>query len=126
MGEHGFVKKEWNAVSGKLGFQISDYQKLKNIGPIPEGKYILKSGELHNYDKASLYNKVVNWRGDWGKNRIQLHPLKGTNTFGRTGFNIHGGKEWGSAGCIDLQKNMPSFAREFLKENKNIILKVKY
>lgn len=39
---------------------------------------------------------------DWGLYRVPLHPQRGTNTFGRTGFFLHGGKRPGSAGCVDL------------------------
>jgi hypothetical protein len=31
-----------------------------------------------------------------------MHPNEGTNTFGRGGIIMHGGKKPGSAGCIDV------------------------
>ncbi len=39
---------------------------------------------------------------DWGEYRVPAHPNEGTNTLGRSGFFIHGGKTPGSAGCIDV------------------------
>ena len=38
----------------------------------------------------------------WGDYGWSLHPEPRTETYGRSGFFIHGGSEWGSAGCIDL------------------------
>jgi hypothetical protein len=37
-----------------------------------------------------------------GHYRVSLHPAEGTDTFGRGGFFLHGGKNWGSAGCFDV------------------------
>lgn len=45
------------------------------------------------------------WPGgtdSWGTQRAFLNPSPGTNTFGRSGFSIHGDTSPGSAGCIDL------------------------
>lgn len=49
--------------------------------------------------------KVGPWPGGgiaWGDHRVALKPADGTNTYGRSGFFIHGGAIPGSAGCIDL------------------------
>ena len=35
-------------------------------------------------------------------NSIALRPDANTNTYGRSGFSIHGGLTKGSAGCIDI------------------------
>ena len=45
------------------------------------------------------------WRGDpaaWGTKRVWLRPDANTNTYGRSGFSIHGELTKGSAGCIDI------------------------
>lgn len=75
-------------------------QKIKNVGPIPEGTYYILANE-----KRTKWNSVRThilrhpWWGDYG---WSLHPEPRTETYGRRGFFIHGGSEWGSAGCIDL------------------------
>jgi hypothetical protein len=52
--------------------------------------------------------------------------MKGTNTFGRGNFSIHGGKTPGSAGCIDLTKNNNSFHKWLKSYGKPVQLNVKY
>lgn len=54
----------------------------------------------------------------WGNYRYLLIPSKGTNTFGRTNFYIHGGSTPGSIGCIDLTVNSGDFAK-YYKEWRN-------
>ena len=68
-------------------------------GPIPLGTYTLNPKEI------TEGGWLRNLTGDWGKYRAPLHPVDGTKTFGRAGFFIHGGKEPGSAGCIDVGVN---------------------
>jgi RHS repeat-associated protein len=65
-------------------------------GPIPPGKY--------TFDPRQITEGGVlrNLLGDWGKYRVPLVPDPSTETFGRSGFFLHGGKEPGSAGCIDV------------------------
>ena len=58
--------------------------------------------------------------GSWGSYSWPLHPDPGTQTYGRSKFNIHGGTSWGSAGCIDLKGNdsaLAGFLTEVLTEN---------
>lgn len=43
-----------------------------------------------------------NLLGDWGRYRVPLHPDKGTDTYGRKNFFLHGGRESGTGGCIDV------------------------
>jgi hypothetical protein len=48
-------------------------------------------------------------------------------TYGRSGFFIHGGLSYSSIGCIDLTS--PSneiFHVEFMEHNKSMVLKVDY
>lgn len=45
------------------------------------------------------------WKGSlpaWGTKRVWLRPDDNTNTYGRSGFTIHGGLTKGFAGCIDI------------------------
>lgn len=41
-------------------------------------------------------------RADWGDWRVSMSPAPGAETFGRSGFFLHGGSVPGSAGCIDI------------------------
>ena len=69
------------------------------------------------------------WRGgkdSWGNNRIWLEPAQGTDNKDRTGLSIHGGKEYGSGGCIDLTDKMDEFTDKFKKYGHDMILNVKY
>jgi RHS repeat-associated protein len=65
-------------------------------GPIPPGKYSFDPSQI------SEGGFLRNLLGDWGKYRVTLAPDASTETFGRSGFFLHGGKEPGSAGCIDV------------------------
>ena len=67
-------------------------------GPIPPGEYDLDPG------KITPGNWMRDLTGDWGNWRVPLEPRPGTDTKGRNGFFMHGGKKPGSAGCIDLGK----------------------
>lgn len=69
-------------------------------GPIPIGKYTANPKELS--DPNVLQQVKLSFYGDWGDWNIPFHPKAGTNTFGRTGFYLHGGSKEGSAGCIDI------------------------
>lgn len=65
-------------------------------GPIPPGNYSLDPSQI------SEGGFLRNLLGDWGKYRVPLTPDSSTNTYGRDGFFLHGGKKPGSAGCIDV------------------------
>jgi LysM repeat protein len=129
----------WEATSGREGYQSSEFQNVSGKGPIPEGSYML--GQTQSYTPAtSLPEKVLelvgftNWEGTWtkggtnawGTQRTWLTPMQGTNTYGRSGFSIHGGKTPGSAGCIDLTKNNNSFHSWLKSYGKPVKLNVKY
>ena len=47
----------------------------------------------------------------WGHYRGTIHHYPGTTTHGRGGFFIHGGRKFGSKGCIDLAGFMDNFVR---------------
>jgi RHS repeat-associated protein len=72
----------------------------KDKGPIPSGSYTLHTDQLSN--PGRIGDILRNMRGDWGDWRVPLTPDAGTNTFGRSGFFLHGGFYPGSAGCIDV------------------------
>src|ERR1700730_13267242 len=65
-----------------------------------------------------------------GTERVWADPTKETVdsglTFGRKDMAIHGGWVPGSAGCIDLTGNMPSFAKAFRSLGHDLKLYVDY
>ncbi|MBD5400947.1 DUF2778 domain-containing protein [bacterium] len=126
---------EFAGVSGKPGYQSPEYQNKKDTGPIPEGVYVIRKERLQFYKDIDRWDRVRSalgrgtWRGgtySCGESRVWLEPAKETNTYGRSGFSIHGGEEPGSAGCIDLTSEMPGFADWFKNNEKDLIIKVEY
>ena len=84
------------------------------------------------YDEIKDYN---NHYSRYGLERISVYQnqsktcppwSKGTNTYGRNGFSIHGGKSPGSAGCIDLTKDNNAFHNWLKSYGNTIILNVDY
>ena len=108
-----------NAQSGRDDYQSAQYQNVANKGPIPEGTYYANQNQRQNitaFDAVAgtgigIANKLGanihrgKWNGgpiSWGTKRVWLQPDANTNTYGRSGFTIHGGWSKGSAGCIDI------------------------
>jgi len=88
--------------------------KQKDKGPTPAGEYTIDPSKSQNMSlqerlsrqnqgNSELNNKnfIIKWFGDWGDFRVLLEPTTTTDTFGRTQMYLHGGKDDGSAGCID-------------------------
>jgi RHS repeat-associated protein len=105
-------------------------QKIANVGPIPAGRYFLDPWE----ERSSRTSWQHFFGGAaWGSYSWSLHIHKGTETYGRGGFFIHGGREWGSAGCIDLLNNdvalhkvMETVRKENTHECCRVDIEVKY
>jgi hypothetical protein len=125
----------WPAVSGRSGYQAKTFQKVKDKGPLPEGAWLVAQGEYQRMPERSLFEQFVNevgrgsWPGgesSWGRHRIWLKPLPGTQTYGRSGFSVHGGDSPGSAGCIDLTDQLEAFIHMFREYGKDMELTVKY
>lgn len=72
--------------------------RVPDRGPIPPGTYSLEPSQI---SPAGFFRKFIDPR-DWGDFRVPLKPSSDTNTFGRTGFMMHGGVRPGSTGCIDI------------------------
>ena len=72
-----------------LGLNNPAMQDVRDVGPIPIGQYNIGPGYTH---------RIL------GRVTMNLNPLKGTNTFGRTLFRIHGDSpdldNSASKGCI--------------------------
>ncbi len=89
-----------------------EQQGKKNIGGLPVGLYYILSEEERSAF-TSPFSHVVKSAG-WGDYSWSLHPVDGYDMRGRGSFFVHGGREYGSAGCIDLQKNDGVFRKYFL------------
>ena len=120
-----------------------EWSKVKSEGPIPQGTYKLGPTEERdlnarwrnddNFVKLTLAKQTVLLlpnndvtlstddfkeitdpsRIAWGNFRFALIPQKGTNTFGRSGFFMHGGSLPGSIGCIDLVTGIRDFGQYY-------------
>lgn len=111
-------------------------QKISNFGPLPEGKYIVPWTTTEYPDNAEGIWSTDEWnqyagywnvfwekmkydfdiprreyrfKTGWGNYAVRLTPAGYTDTYGRDSFNIHGGSNKGSAGCIDVGKNDITF-----------------
>ena len=130
--------RSWDAVSGRPGYQSSEYQDQKSTGPIPEGTYVARQEQLQFMDLKGLIvgSAVVvkedsggKWPGSyysWGNSRVWLEPSKETNTYGRDNFSIHGGMWPGSAGCIDMTGQIGQFTYWLESTGKDLLVYVKY
>lgn len=128
--------KSWNGMSGKPDYQGKENQGLKNKGPLPEGTYVARQSNLYYFDDMPWLHKKVAWtrvltkfpggRSSWGNSKVALEPSPQNNMFGRDKFNIHGGDELGSLGCIDLTSQMDDFTKWFTENKKDVIIRVKY
>ena len=97
-----------NAQSGRDDYQSAQYQNVANKGPIPEGTYYANQNQRQNITAFDAVTGIIGhgkWPSSlpaWGTKRVWLQPDANTNTYGRSGFTIHGGCSKGSAGCIDI------------------------
>jgi hypothetical protein len=126
---------DWPAVSGREGYQGSENQGLSGKGPLPAGDYLARQSSLQSRADTGFGSKALGligrgeWPGggrSWGDYRIWLDAMPGTDTLGRSGFSIHGGASFGSAGCIDLAGGMNSFVPQFRILNQDLTLRVQY
>ncbi|MBD2535620.1 DUF2778 domain-containing protein, partial [Nostoc flagelliforme FACHB-838] len=126
---------EWKGTSGRDGYQNPASQNLENKGPIPEEQYLVDPARTQSISDISSWDRFKGnfgggtWPGlekSWGGHRTWLTHSTTTNTFGRSGFTIHGGAVPGSAGCIDLTSRNNSFHGWLRSHNKPLILNVKY
>ncbi len=151
--EDGYTIRSWSfkAVSGRGDHGDDDFWKLTKIfdysdeaqtegfaGPIPEGVYSVEKNEIENRKDQDVLRRIGNLLGrggfpgggfSWGDNRWWITPEGNTNTYGRSGFTIHGGRKYGSAGCIDLCENLKGFTLLFMNNdlgNNKVHLRVNY
>jgi hypothetical protein len=154
-------RTKWNIFGDKtaqkyvdtVGQDPQQFMKIGNAGPIPMGNYSISQiqkrtkGDADALCTGKNYKQLLDlmmkstshdWNtgttGDliaWGNFRCPITPMKGTNTYGRGSFYIHGGGIAGSIGCIDLLLNMTDFAKTIQEwknrtGNNSLKLTVKY
>lgn len=142
----------WPAMAGQPGYQNRASTSVSDHGPTPEGLYYVNPDEVQErlpwedrlktilFEKkipvkdipAYLFKKgTYQWMRDkkypsWGNYRVPLEPDSNTETYGRHSMYIHGGDELGSAGCIDLGKNMDQLAPYIKNSRHPVNVRVKY
>jgi hypothetical protein len=105
---NGQLQYNLDGQSGGDDYQSRIHQDVPNKGPIPEGTYYADQDQRQNITALDAVAGIVGhgkWAGSlpaWGTSRVWLRPDDNTNTYGRSGFSIHGGLTKGSAGCIDI------------------------
>ena len=123
------------AVSGRVsgwGEVHPGMQADRGRGPIPAGQYSFNPRDIQSIPAADRLLGLVGRRGwpggthAWGSQRVFLNPGDGTNTYGRSGFSIHGGASPGSAGCIDLCDMVNTFFSEIPRDVDQIPVDVDY
>lgn len=146
--KEGNKTTEYNfpAVSGqpleKYGTTFSydkERQKIKDVGPIPEGQHTVDLSTTQYWKDAGLQERAKafigrgnfpGWTRSWGKGHIdiRLDPQVQEKT-NRSGMTIHGGTIAGSRGCIDLVNKDEAFfskLEELKGTQKEIPLTVDY
>lgn len=135
--------KKWKATSGmpasssskKIDHRNEKYQHVKNLGPLPEGRYSLSlidyglASEKPGWCKLNPHGGIQHiprlatgttdtecepTYANWGWSRVRLEP-SGTNhkakKFGRAGFYIHDSSKGYSHGCIETESGFFSELR---------------
>ncbi|MBL0039207.1 MAG: hypothetical protein IPP36_12280 [Nitrosomonadales bacterium] len=90
---NGAIVSTYSYTTGRPG--VTD-TTISGQGPIPLGTY---AADPQQISQGGFFRNLL---GDWGNFRVPLKADRDTETFGRNGFFLHGGKKPGSAGCIDV------------------------
>lgn len=99
-----------NRIGGEIIITISS-EHIEEVSRI-DSDYVQVSV---SFPRKYLLRRIkYNYAGDWGSHFVRMHPLAGTETFGRHGFYIHGGRGPGSIGCIDIGGNMANFVDKLM------------
>lgn len=92
------------------GENAPECQNIPNVGPIPCGAYTI----------GEAYDDI----GNLGPCIMKLTPLPGTETFGRSGFFMHGDNsshnQSASHGCIVMGKNTRNTVAS--SEDRNLLV----
>jgi len=85
-------------------------QHIEDYGPIPAGKYSYNSSDWKSQSKVRQVYNIVRGNGDWGDYNVPLKVIDNNNS-PRSNFYLHGGFFKGSAGCVDVGKNIGTIYR---------------
>ena len=100
-------------------------QGIRKKGGIPWGLYHIEAKEERSA-KTSPWSHIVKSSG-WGNYAWTLHPDEDTDIRQRDGFFIHGGLDFNTGGCIDLQEGDTKFQKYFVSTGlSSIYVYVKY
>ena len=100
-------------------------QGIENEGGIPWGLYHIEAKETRSIKNSPWSHGFKS--NSWGDYSWTLHPDKDTDVRGRTGFFIHGGSDFNTKGCIDLQRGDTKFQKYFASTGlSSIYVYVKY
>jgi len=100
-------------------------QGIENEGGIPWGLYHIEAKEERSA-KTSPWSHIMKSSG-WGRYAWTLHPDDDTDIRERSGFFIHGGLDFNTGGCIDLQEGDTKFQKYFVSTGlSSIYVYVKY
>ena len=100
-------------------------QGIINEGGIPVGLYYIGAKEERSAKTSPLSHGAEFFA--WGYYAWRLHPDEDTDERGRTNFFIHGGSDFNTRGCIDLQKGDIDFQKYFVSTKlSSIYVYVKY
>jgi len=81
-------------------------QDVKNVGPLPRGKYNITGPECVGtaFPCPDCHGATAHRHGPYV---LRLHPVQGNEMFGRAGFLIHGDNGHGTAseGCICIGRS---------------------
>lgn len=138
-GMGNYKKAEYEASSGRRGYQTADKQDIEDKGPIPEGEYwfslkIAGTARVVNADPDDFtldtkqgIESLVNMKDEnggthnssaWGKNRVRLNIVKIYNGDAkhRNGFYLHDSVKGYSHGCIEVDTAFFTRLRLFAAE----------
>jgi RHS repeat-associated protein len=97
-----------NVFSGNSQANNPAASYMKNVGPLPTGKYLLGQGYFsgHNPNGNDTWYKLYgkNGKGGYSYNEVPVKDPNG-NTVVRGGFNLHTGRA--SDGCITVWSDVP-------------------
>jgi len=94
-------------------------QGVSNEGGIPRGLYYIEAREERSIKTSPWHHGVKT--GSWGDYSWTIHPAPGTDVRGRSGFFVHGGAEFNTRGCIDLQGGVAKFRDYFVSTGLSYI-----
>lgn len=139
----------YNATSGFKGYQKAKFSNMKDVGPVPEGKYWVllapdpnrianaskttgellsnPKGGIEQIPKSTITSDGREWiYTAWGTIRARLFPDNSTKTYGRTNFYLHDSTKGYSHGCIEVEHTLFDRLIRARKKFTKIALMVEY